>query len=64
MSAVSNSPQPVNRSALVLALFAFGFVNLGVVLHFADAASQPIVTTLLVVGVLCGLPAWIRLRRS
>jgi hypothetical protein len=58
-----SAPQPVDRTSLVLALFAFGLVNLAVILYFAGVAAEPVVTGLLVVGVLCGVPAWMRLRR-
>lgn len=60
---MSSSPQPVDRTALVFALFAFGFVNLAVVTHFAGILPRPVVVGLLAVGVLCGVPAWLRMRR-
>lgn len=61
---VSFTPKPPDRTTLALSLFAFGFVNFAVILHFAQAAGKPLVMGLLGVGILCGLPAWIRMRRS
>jgi len=57
-------PQPVDRGALAYALFAFGFINLAVVLYFAGIGGKPVHTVLLACGALCAVPAWIRLRRS
>ncbi len=60
---MSDSPQPVDRKTLALALFAFGLINLAVVLFFADAVAKRTAFILLLFGLLCAVPAWIRLRR-
>ena len=57
-------PQPLDRNALGLAMVAFGLVNLGVILYFADASPLWVVKGLIVAGAAFAFAAWWRLRRS